>query len=83
MSPESLIEASSSVFVAVTFALLGFYNSGTIGSAMQCVLLIYITACICLFSAVLFAAVCSGGSSLITYQLHCKALLFCLNCSVL
>ena len=68
VSPESLIEASSSVFVAVTFALLGFYNSSTIGFAMQCVLLIYITVCIYLFSAVLFCCSVLWGSSLITYQ---------------
>ena len=39
MSPENLSEASSSVFVAVTFALLRFCISGTFGFAMQCVLI--------------------------------------------
>ena len=37
MSPGCLIEASSGIFVAVTFALLGFCISGTFGFAMQCV----------------------------------------------
>ena len=42
MSPRSLSEASSVVFVAFTFALLGFCISGIFGFAMQCVLHIYI-----------------------------------------
>ena len=46
VSPGSFSEASSYVFVAVTFALLGFCISGTFGFAMQCVLHIYIIVCI-------------------------------------
>ena len=42
MSPESLSEASSVVFVTFTFALLGFCISGIFGFATQCVLHIYI-----------------------------------------
>ena len=38
VSPGSHSKASSSLFVAVTFALLGFCMSGTFGFAMQCVL---------------------------------------------
>ena len=35
MSPRSLNEASSIVFVAVTFALLGFCISGTFGFGFE------------------------------------------------
>ena len=35
------------------------------------------------FQQYFFAAVCSGGISLITYQLHCQTLFCCLSCSVL
>ena len=58
VSPESLTEASSSVFVALAFALLGFCISGTFGFAMQCILHIYIILHFYLFSAAPFC--CSG-----------------------
>ena len=54
MSSGSLGEASSSVLVAVAFALLGFCISGTLCLAMQCVLHIYIILNLYLFSASLF-----------------------------
>ena len=54
MSPESLSEAFSSVFVAFTFALLEFCLSGTFGFAMPSVLHIYIILHLLLFSAALF-----------------------------
>ena len=54
MSPRSLSEASSVVFVAFTFALLGFCISGIFGFAMQCVLHIYIILDLYLFLAAPF-----------------------------
>ena len=50
MSPGSLNEASI-VFVAVTFALLGFCISDTFGFAMQYVLHIYIILHLFVFSS--------------------------------
>ena len=73
MSPESLSEAFSSVFVAFTFALLEFCLSGTFGFAMQSVLHIYIILHLYLFSAALFLLWCVlWDCSLITYQLLVK-----------
>ena len=46
MSPGSLSDTSFSVFVAVTFDLLGFCIPGTLGFTRQCVLYIYIILCI-------------------------------------
>ena len=54
MSPGSLSESSSIVFVAFTFALLGFCISGTFGFAMLCVLHIYIILHLYLFLAAPF-----------------------------
>lgn len=51
VSPGSFSEASSSVFVAVTFALLGFCISGTLGFAYEHYL----------FSAVLFCYIVFRG----------------------
>ena len=70
MSPGSLSEASFIVFVAFTFALLGFCNSGIFGFAMQYVLHIYIILDLYLFLAAPFLLQCVlRDSSLITYQL--------------
>ena len=52
---------------------------------LQCSMF-YIFTLFCIyiiFQQYFFAAVCSGGSSLIIYQLHCQALFCCLNCSAL
>ena len=56
MSPESLSEASSSVFLAVTFALLGFCISGTLGltCSMFYIFTLLSAFIACVFSAVLF-----------------------------
>ena len=54
MSPGSLGEAFSSVFVAIPFALLEVCISGTFGFTMQRVLHIYIILHLYMFSAVLF-----------------------------
>ena len=54
MSPGSLSEAFSSVFVAFTFALLEFCMSDRFGFAMQSVLHIYIILHLHLFSATRF-----------------------------
>ena len=73
MCQGSLSEASSSVFLAYTFALLGFCISGTLGFARHCVYILTLLPTFIFFSAVVqyfFATVCSGGNSLITYQLH-------------
>ena len=51
MSPGSLGEASSSVFVEVTFTLLGFCIAGTFSFDMQCVLHIYIILHLFVFSS--------------------------------
>ena len=49
MSPGSLSESFSSIFVAVTFVLLGFCISGTFGFVMRCVLHIYMSAFVFVF----------------------------------
>ena len=82
VSPRSLSEASSVVFVAFTFALLGFCISGIFGFAMQCVLHIYIILDLYLFLAAPFLLQCVlRDSSLITYQLLYQAWFCWLNCS--
>ena len=55
MSSGSLNEVSSVVFVAFTFALLGFCISGIFGFAMLCVLHIYVILDLYLFLAAPFS----------------------------
>ena len=81
VSPRSLSEASSVVFVAFTFALLGFCISGIFGFAMQCVLHIYIILDLYLFLEPPFCCSVFWGTVMITYQLLCQALFCWLNCS--
>ena len=82
MSPGSLSEASFIVFVAFTFALLGFASQVLFDFDMQCVLHIYIILDLYLFLAASFLLQCVlHDSSLITYQLLCWAWFCWLNCS--
>ena len=52
MCQGSLSEASSSVFLAYTFALLGFCISGTLGFARHCVYILTLLPTFIFFSAV-------------------------------
>ena len=72
MSPGSLNEVSSVVFVALTFALLGFCISGIFGFAMQCIFHnLHYSRFIFVFSSTFLLQCVLGDSSLITYQLLC------------
>ena len=72
MSPGSLNEVSSVVFVALTFALLGFYISGIFGFAVQCIFHnLHYSRFIFVFSSTFLLQCVLGDSSLITYQLLC------------